>query len=681
MNFVGMPRKFKFQHRKKRDRQLRIARLTAKLPIVCSSYEQTSVDTDSSLLIDPTMTSPGTLTPASGTLTPASGTLTPASGTLTPASDTLTPASGSDTLTPASDTLTRTLTPTSDTLTHTLTPASDTAHSASDEVLPPTQANNFPTALQIVHSSLALPSRLWSDHSADVLDEIVLCKVSCNTRPLSVTHSLTVNSDLLWTLFINEHRVDSNTSSALKSFTGSTNAEELARLLNLLDGLHICAGHPEDHFVRMLLAKKSKTLSHNGKVAAYVDNTRVELNGQTYLRTVRTSGCEITSNLVKCLPCSKYRSNLRSMYYKWSKRHLHTQQSSVESSSDSSKYKNERYLDTPEKIASLRKRAYTAEQTVMKLRAKICKLTKEQGEMLDDNLHSDLVGIMNDNGDKIKQAYPEGSFARLFWEEQLKAATVSDARQVRWHPVIIKWCLNLKLMSSAAYHALRTSGFIKLPSERTLRDYTHYFVNKPGFQDEVNQQMVDEIKKMSIDEPRKYVALLVDEMKVKEGLVYNKNCGEVIGFVNLGDINQQLLILERQEDEHPPVAKQILALMVRGMMFKLEFPYAHFGTCGVTGEMLYSIVWEAIRRLEASEIKVICVTADGASPNRKFFRMHHAKNDPSRLTYKALNPYSVDERWVYFIADPPHLMKTVRNCWSHSGFAGTRHMKVSDIHV
>ena len=29
-----------------------------------------------------------------------------------------------------------------------------------------------------------------------------------------------------------------------------------------------------------------------------------------------------------------------------------------------------------------------------------------------------------------------------------------------------------------------------LPSERTLRDYTNYFKNKPGFQDEVDQQLL-----------------------------------------------------------------------------------------------------------------------------------------------------------------------------------------------
>ena len=185
-----------------------------------------------------------------------------------------------------------------------------------------------------------------------------------------------------------------------------------------------------------------------------------------------------------------------------------------------------------------------------------------QGETLDERFHTDLIRIMDQNGDLIKKAYPEGSFSRLFWEEKLKAASVGDSRQMTWHPVLIKWCLNLKLMSGACFHALRTSGFIKLPSERTLRDYTHYFENKPGFQDEVNQQLLDEVNSLSLPESRKYVCLLLDEMKIKEGLVYNKHTGKIIGFTSLGDINDELLKME-QEGEHPPIAKQVLALMLR----------------------------------------------------------------------------------------------------------------------
>lgn len=204
---------------------------------------------------------------------------------------------------------------------------------------------------------------------------------------------------------------------------------------------------------------------------------------------------------------------------------------------------------------------------------------------------------------------PDGSFAKLFWDEQLKAASVSNPTQVRWHPVIIKWCLNLKLLSSSSYHALRTSGFVKLPSDRTLRLYTHYFTNKVGFQDEVNEQLLNEVGPFQT-----------------EGLVYNKHTGEIIGFTNLGDINDDLLRLE-QEGERPLIAKQVLALMVRGIMFKLNFPFAHFASRGATADIIFPIVWEAIRRLQSSGLKVLCVTADGASSNRKFFRMHRDSKD------------------------------------------------------
>ena len=199
--------------------------------------------------------------------------------------------------------------------------------------------------------------------------------------------------------------------------------------------------------------------------------------------------------------------------------------------------------------------------------------------------------------------------------------------------------------------------------------------NKPGFQDEVDQQLLHEIPK-GLSESRRYVAVLVDEMKVKEGLVFSKHSGEIIGFTNLGNINDELLRLET--GEQPAVAKQILVLMVRGLLFKLEFPYAHFGTRGVTADVLFSILWEAIHRLEANELKVLCVTANGAIPNRKFFRMHYVKKDSSTYLYKVRNVYSPENRWLYFVSDPPHLIKTIRNCWSLSGIIhGTHHMKMS----
>ena len=97
-------------------------------------------------------------------------------------------------------------------------------------------------------------------------------------------------------------------------------------------------------------------------------------------------------------------------------------------------------------------------------------------------------------------------------------------------------------------------------------------------------------------------------------------------------------------------------------------------------DVLYPIVWEAIKRLESLGLKVLFITCDGASANRKFFKMHATeKND---LAYKTLNIYSEDQRFIYFFVDTPHLLKTTRNCFSQSfGHSNKRAMWVSDFQI
>ena len=66
-------------------------------------------------------------------------------------------------------------------------------------------------------------------------------------------------------------------------------------------------------------------------------------------------------------------------------------------------------------------------------------------------------------------------------------------------------------------------------------------------------------------------------------------------------------------------------------------------------------------------MKVIALCCDGASPNRKFIKMHKSgQGDKSLPTYKTINPFSPEKQPIFFISDVPHLLKTTRNCWSHS---------------
>ena len=59
--------------------------------------------------------------------------------------------------------------------------------------------------------------------------------------------------------------------------------------------------------------------------------------------------------------------------------------------------------------------------------------------------------------------------------------------------------------------------------------------------------------------------------------------------------------------------------------------------------------------------------------NRRLIKLH--QDSPSDVVYKVLNPYAA-ERCLYFISDPPHLLKTMRNCLKSRHFWVNPHTHV-----
>lgn len=92
-----------------------------------------------------------------------------------------------------------------------------------------------------------------------------------------------------------------------------------------------------------------------------------------------------------------------------------------------------------------------------------------------------------------------------------------------------------------------------------------------------------------------YVLLVIDEMHIREDLVYDKHSGELIGFTNLGDINQHLLAFEhlitQESVPHATLANSMTVFMVRGLFSKLQFAYAYFPCANVSGDLLYNPFW------------------------------------------------------------------------------------------
>jgi hypothetical protein len=93
---------------------------------------------------------------------------------------------------------------------------------------------------------------------------------------------------------------------------------------------------------------------------------------------------------------------------------------------------------------------------IEKLKSKIKTEISTIGTGLSDKDSQDLLDMVETSKDEIRKAFPdEDSFQRLFWEEQKKYNSLKNKKQMRWHAMIIKWCLFLRHKSATTYNTLR----------------------------------------------------------------------------------------------------------------------------------------------------------------------------------------------------------------------------------
>ena len=398
---------------------------------------------------------------------------------------------------------------------------------------------------------------------------------------------------------------------------------------------------------------------HTGQMVAYFDNQFL---------TIRHCSCEwllAESSEGTCQICRNYKkSNLYSKL-----RSIRMQLGAqMEAACEVSSHVNYRYLDTPQKLKRLR----NMHTVIVKQKGEI----KSLQDRLERQFHSNCISVDNKMNDGLVQLLNEyekhatkdkgdDSFHKIFWMQQLKVLSLKSKSSIRWHPLIIRWALYLHHLSSGAYEALRKSGVLSLPSSRTLRDYRHLSSSSsPGFSTIADTQLLDLIKQAKPNHLAKYVLILMDEVYLKEGLVYNKSTGSLIGFVDLGGTMQQLSEYEESlsSGNHiRPLAKTMMVFMVRGVFCNISFPYAQFPMASAQARDVFPLLWQTIDRLEMNNLHVLGVTGDGASVNRKVFQMHSS----TPRAYKCVNIYSTEGRNIYFFSDPPHLLKTIRNAMAN----------------
>ena len=130
--------------------------------------------------------------------------------------------------------------------------------------------------------------------------------------------------------------------------------------------------------------------------------------------------------------------------------------------------------------------------TLQAQRLKCAELERELNEMraaivktnieVDHELSNDFTKILNEADDKITP------FMSLFWQQQKKLFS-SSRTGVRYHPMIIRFCLFLAAKSPSCYEELRNSKVLVLSNQRRLKDYRNATRPQRGFHEEIAQEL------------------------------------------------------------------------------------------------------------------------------------------------------------------------------------------------
>ena len=314
-------------------------------------------------------------------------------------------------------------------------------------------------------------------------------------------------------------------------------------------------------------------------------------------------------------------------------------------------------------------------------RTSLTSFSTSKGRPFDVRLGRPLV----QNGRPLDVYVPTGQ--HLLWEQQKLQNSMSSKNSTRWHPLIIRWCLSIYLKSPGTYKNIRKSPFLFLPCKNTLLKYINFTEPGCGFNLDIMGKLTELLKLDSIKNYERNVALVFDEMKIKSGLVFCRTTGKLVGFTEMGKINDEMEEFGRlcsndkndNSDKERHTAKYVMVFMVRGLCSNLQYTFGHFASEGFESDQIFHCAHEAARLLEGLGLKVRAITADGASPNRKFFnllKMDCGENTINGSVYWAANHWDWSRK-IYFICDVPHLIKTTQNNLENShGNRKTRNLIV-----
>ena len=107
-----------------------------------------------------------------------------------------------------------------------------------------------------------------------------------------------------------------------------------------------------------------------------------------------------------------------------------------------------RFIELPDLVARLGniRASYRALlKQLDRLKNRICEDTEVKGIYLDEEHDAYIKDVISspESAEHLEKL-SENSFEHIFWQQQVEAASQNNARNMRWHPLMIRFCLSLR---------------------------------------------------------------------------------------------------------------------------------------------------------------------------------------------------------------------------------------------
>lgn len=265
----------------------------------------------------------------------------------------------------------------------------------------------------------------------------------------------------------------------------------------------------------------------------------------------------------------------------------------------------------------LEKERIESEALVKKLKEK-CR-THELAKHVTELRHRNDLKLASEKSRALLENY--------FSETQINFMLSNNSRVAKWTDEDISSALTLKCISSKAYKHIRNVWKLPLPSVSTLDRWVRNVKCEPGLMRPVLRLM--KIKSSSMPSEDKLCSLSFDEMSIVTKHVYDRGADRI----------------------YPRHAK-VQVVMLQGIIHKWRQPIFFNYDCPLPPSLLFSI----IKAVEDSGFFVSSMVCDLAGGNQGLLSKLGISTEKNSFE----NPAD-STRNIHVFADPPHLLKLIRN--------------------